>query len=175
LEKERFLDLTRNYTSLTESETRDLDALQKEFPYSQVIHNLASRGAQDHKLESSKTLLNISAVYSTDRSVLKDIITAPRKERDADNVDVAETKEVGIDIVPINHDLHGDALNEEIMHDLERLKELKHNFEVTVEEFEHSKQNPAVARTPTVKKKRPSPRTSRKGGTSPDISDGTVG
>ncbi len=86
------------------------------------VHNPASRGAQDHKLESSKTLLNISAVYSTDRSVLKDIITAPRKERDADNVDVAETKEVAIETVSSNHDLHADALNVEIMHDLERLE-----------------------------------------------------
>jgi len=79
LEKERFLDLARNYTSLTEAETQDLDALQKQYPYSQVIHNLASRGAQDNHLETSKALLNISAVYSTDRSVLKNIITAPEQ------------------------------------------------------------------------------------------------
>lgn len=188
MEKERFLDLTRNYTALTEAETRDLDALQKEFPYSQVIHNLASRGAQDHKLETSKALLNISAVYSTDRSVLRDIITTPRTERiqtgEQQNVEqknvevkvaeVATTPKITdtptiiespkaieitqvdqIDLIKVDENLHGDALNDEIMHDLERLKELKHNFEVTVEEFEHNKQNhkPPTPKAAAVKKK----------------------
>ena len=35
--------------------------------------------------------------------------------------------------------LSGDALNDEIMSDLTRLQELKHNFEVSVEEFQHWK------------------------------------
>jgi hypothetical protein len=179
LEKERFLDLARNYTSLTEAETKDLDALQKQFPYSQVIHNLASRGAQDHQLKTSKTLLNISAVYSTDRSVLKDIITAPRTERASpppveqkvvetpiavviDEKPVVErpvvekvVKEKPVETVVVDatppaitepvilvgaaDGLSGEALNDEIMTDLNRLKELKHDFEVSVEAFEHSK------------------------------------
>jgi hypothetical protein len=145
LEKERFLELAINYTSLTEAESKDLDALQKQYPYSQIIHNLASRGAQDNGFETSKKLLNISAVYSTDRSVLRDIITSPRTER-------GTKEEVQILMQhPGDDSLHGDALNEEIMHDLERLQELKHSFDLTVEAFEHSKT------MPPVKKKNPPP------------------
>ncbi|MEI9921727.1 MAG: hypothetical protein WDO14_23485 [Bacteroidota bacterium] len=159
MEKERFLDLAINYTSLTEAESKDLDALQKQFPYSQVIHNLASRGAQDNKFESSKKLLNISAVYSTDRSVLKDIITTPRTQR-ADNHTADNHAQEPI-IIPASVDdgLHGEALNIEIMHDLERLQELKHNFELSFEEFQHSKttekSEKASSASPVKKKEAP--------------------
>jgi hypothetical protein len=146
LEKERFLELAINYTSLTEAETKDLDALQKQYPYSQIIHNLATRGAQDNGLDTAKKLLNISAVYSTDRSILKDIITSPRKGREADAPVVA--------LPPSNVDIDAIALNEELMHDLERLQQLKHNFEVSFEEFQHSK---PVPKSPPIKKKAPSP------------------
>ena len=152
LEKERFLDLAKNFTSLTEAETNDLDALQKQFPYSQVIHNLASRGAQDNGLETSKKFLNISAVYSTDRSVLKDIITSPRTERvgSVTEIQVTDVNVTHVEVHRVEDGLHGDALNEEIMHDLERLQELKHNFEVTFEELKHSKPS---TKSPAVKKK----------------------
>lgn len=141
MEKERFLELAINYTSLTEAESKDLDALQKEYPYSQIIHNLASRGAQDNGFDSYKRLLNVSAVYSTDRTVLKDIITSPRTSRGGQvKEEVIQRKDDG---------LHGEALNIEIMQDLERLQVLKHNFEASFEEFNHSKK--------PVKKKDPQP------------------
>ena len=151
MEKERFLELAKNYTSLTEAETQDLNVLQKQFPYSQVIHNLASRGAQDNSLESSKKFLNISAVYSTDRSVLRDIITTPRTERDAQPATRVET-EVSHSV---GDNLDANALNVEIMHDLERLQELKHNFDLSFEEFKHSEHHKPAAtpKTPAVKKK----------------------
>lgn len=180
MEKERFLDLAKNYTSLTEAEANDLDALQKQYPYSQVIHNLASRGAQDNGFSSSKKLLNVSAVYSTDRSVLKDIITTPRTERTAEQkkanveqqkVEVVEettttiTQVVVEETIVVDHsltvdqsvideieNLHGEALNNEIMSDLEKLKELKHNFELTVEEFQHSTENSKQNQKPTTPK-----------------------
>lgn len=143
MEKERFLELARNFTSLTEAETNDLDALQKRFPYSQVIHNLATRGAQDNKLESSKKFLNISAVYSSDRSVLKDIITAPRKER-------SEKAEVVQVVTEYKSSGLSEILNKEIMHDLERLQELKHNFDLTFEALEHSKSDKKTKAAPNA-------------------------
>lgn len=153
MEKERFLELARNYTSLTEEETNDLDALQREFPYSQVIHNLASRGAQDNQLASSKKLLNISAVYSTDRSVLKDIITTPRTERGAQNIEQTNIEHASVEQqkfeIPADHT--DGAVADEILHDLERLRELKHNFELSVEAFQHPTQQPK--KTPPQKKK----------------------
>ncbi len=150
MEKERFLELARNFTSLTKEETNDLDALQKEFPYSQVIHNLASRGAQDNGLESSKKLLNISAVYSTDRSVLRNIITAPRTDRSS----TASIESVSIENIAIPSDHSNGAVADEILLDLERLQELKHNFELSIEAFEHHKPVPTTkSASPTQKKK----------------------
>lgn len=161
LEKQRFLDLARNFTSLTEAETRELDVLQKEFPYSQVIHNLVSRGAQDNHFATSKSLLNISAVYSTDRVVLKNIITAPRVNRTTAVDELAEIEPVPVkqvvekettdatieakdksSTVPDEH-LDADSLADTIMADIKRLQELKHNFELSVEAFEHSKGAPS--------------------------------
>jgi DNA repair protein RadC len=156
LEKERFLELTINYTSLSEADSKDLDQLQKQYPYSQVIHNLASRGAQDNNFDTYKKLLNVSAVYSTDRSVLRDIITSPRTTKQTS----AKDEPVAVVIQTTNNDLHGDALAEEIMHDLERLQELKHNFEQSFEEFQHSKTDiPKVitAKASPLKKKDPLP------------------
>lgn len=161
LEKQRFLDLARNFTSLTEAETRELDVLQKEFPYSQVIHNLVSRGAQDNHFETSKSLLNISAVYSTDRAVLKNIITAPRVNRTTAVDERAEIEPVPVKEVvvkettdatfelkdelsnAVDEHLDADSLADTIMADIKRLQELKHNFELSVEAFEHSKGSPS--------------------------------
>lgn len=158
MEKERFLQLAKNYTSLTEEETNDLDALQKEFPYSQVIHNLASRGAQDNNLGSSKTLLGISAVYSTDRTVLKNIITAPRTERAVAEPIVAEPI-VAEPIVPEPVVFSGEAISDEIIIDLNRLQELKHDFEVSVEAFQHYKPVPQKPEKKVTQKKKDEPLT----------------
>lgn len=149
MEKERFLELAIHYTSLTEAEAKDLDALQKEYPYSQVIHNLASRGAQDNGFDSYKRLLNVSAVYSTDRSVLKDIITSPRTQRTQQTSEQTHGAEPVV-IQRTDDGLHGEALNLEIMHDLERLQVLKHNFEVSFEEFNHSKKAVKKKEAPAV-------------------------
>jgi len=152
LEKERFLELARNYTSLTKEETNDLDALQKEYPYSQVIHNLASRGAQDNGLETSRQLLTISAVYSTDRSVLKDIITSPRTERGSVGTDIQTPEDADSETTEISEwtGHSNGAVADEILLDLERLRELKHNFELSIEAFQH----PSTAKKAPVKTKK---------------------
>lgn len=53
-----------------------LASLQDSYPYSQVVHNLAARAAQDNDLATREHLLHVSAIYTTDRSVLKSIMTA---------------------------------------------------------------------------------------------------
>ena len=59
MEKETFHSLVKNYTSLTREEAVELISLQDHFPYSQVIHNLCSRAAQDHALDSREKLLHL--------------------------------------------------------------------------------------------------------------------
>src|SRR5437879_4157842 len=77
VQRELFNNLLANYTSLTSDEANELASLSNDFPYSQVIHNLAARAAQDNALTSKEKLLTVSAIYSTDRGSLKSMITAP--------------------------------------------------------------------------------------------------
>lgn len=84
MEKDRFNYLVRNYNSLTQQETAELRAEQDHFSYSQVLHNLIARGDQDNQTEMKDLSLTVAAVYSTDRSVLKQIMTEPRAQRSED-------------------------------------------------------------------------------------------
>jgi len=133
VEKDRFLILVQNFTSLSEEEASELTALRKDYPYSQVIHNLAARAAQDNQSQNYNQLLNLSAVYSTDRSVLKYIMTEPKGRRE-----ITEAKRLSIpfEANALDESFHGDELLHEIEIDLAKLKELKHNFELSLEEYE---------------------------------------
>jgi len=163
VEKDRFLSLVQNYTSLSEAEAIELDELQREYPFSQVIHNLATRAAQDNHLPTHQHLLGVSAVYSTDRSVLKEIMTQPKREHrpvriasepviiseqimDAPSTTVVEEKPV---YIHAESTLSGDKLISEITSDLSRLKQLRHNFELSLQEFENAHSGPV----PLVEKK----------------------
>lgn len=138
MEKDRFLILAQNFTSLSEEEASELIALQKEYPYSQIIHNLTARAALDNQLQNYNQLLNLSAVYSTDRSVLKYIMTEPKGKRE---VTPATTYFTASEITPSDgHLFHGDDLIHEIEIDLAKLKELKHNFELSLDEYEREHQ-----------------------------------
>ena len=152
MEKDRFLSLVQNYTSLTEAEAIDLNELQRDFPFSQVIHNLATRAAQDNHLPTHDHLLRVSAVYSTDRAVLKEIMTQPKAEFRTykispepvgNNVVIESPYQAtnAADKIMYTHaasTLSGDKLISEIQSDLYRLKELRHNFEVSLQEFEQA-------------------------------------
>ena len=83
MEKDKFLYLIANNGSLTTEEADELAVLRVEFPYSQAIRNLAMRGAQINNLPDKQTELNLAAVYSTDRSVLKSLISVPKAGRQA--------------------------------------------------------------------------------------------
>lgn len=81
VEKDRFNYLINNYNSLSQEETAELRLEQDHYGYCQVLHQLIARGDQDNQTEMKDQSLHIAAVYSTDRSVLKQVMTAPRVER----------------------------------------------------------------------------------------------
>ena len=146
MEKEQFLSLVKNYTSLTREDARELISMQDRFPYSQVIHHLCSRGAQDFDLDSRESLLHRSAIYATERAVLKVIMTArpadrPPVERAAVKPDT-ERQEPKIEVhaagvqqknEPV---LSDQALRNNLLLELDKLKAAKHKFEQTVEDFD---------------------------------------
>ena len=140
MEKDQLLFLARNFDSLTVDEAMELVSLKSSFPYCQLIHNLAARGAHDHRLEKSEHELQLSAVYSMDRSVLKSIMASPRTQRLDETptlkIEVSEQNTSASATSSSNINLSGDDLLAEIAHDLARLKELKHEFEISVHDLE---------------------------------------
>lgn len=113
-------------------------SLQNQYPYSQLIHNLLARASRDNNLDSQESHLHLSAVYATDRSVLKSVMNAPRKDR-AEAVE-APTQEPALQAqqasspstsasTPTAHPEISEHFLEDLAFDLNRLKELKHNFE----------------------------------------------
>lgn len=159
MEKNQFYTLLSNYTSLSEDETNDLISLQNQFPYSQVIHGMAARAAQDNKFSDKDHHLHLSAIYSTDRSVLKSIMTALQQNRKAEPVVKIEVKEPVVSEVvktkiietvstsiekvqrdtassiEIDEDIN-DSFYTEFEHDLETLVERKQQFDKAVSNFE---------------------------------------
>lgn len=154
MERNQFYQLLHNFTSLTPEEAEALKPLKKEFPFSQVIHGLLARVAQDNQWADKENWLQTGAVYSSDRAVLKSIVSLPKKNREIKApivITTAKSEPAGAKpIEPTKPDLSqsndkqteyiaslsGDSLYNEVMHDIEILKERKLQFEQTVSKFE---------------------------------------
>lgn len=151
MDSKQFQQLLINYTALTDAEAQQLILLHKEFPYSQVVSGMLARGAQDNQWTNKGDYLQMSAVHSTDRSVLKAVMTAPGKSRvqikqettrpvasksaaKTEPAPLAEAQKEKISSPII--DLTGDALYNEVMHDIQILKERKLQFEATAKKIE---------------------------------------
>jgi hypothetical protein len=177
LEKNRFHTLLNNYTSLRDDEAQILISLEKEFPYSQVIHSLTARATQDNNLPEKEEQLHLGAIYTTDRAVFKSIMTAAPQERksvviiqDVPQVETEdfkkaapkETIELNISIGSLDSSHRFTGLTsdvsfyDEIQHDLEKLKELRHEFEETVKQFENGTLS-ATLNSETEQKKKSKP------------------
>ncbi len=145
MEREQFHTLLTNFTALTEVEARELIKLSKEFPYSQVIHHLSARASQDGGLQGKEKLLQVSAIYSTDRSALKTVMTSPKRKR-------VETERVAPDnhVAEMVSDESGNQLREQVLHDIESLKESKRLYEMTIARLEKEKALPLTDQQESV-------------------------
>ena len=160
MEKERFHQLITNYTALSQEEAQVVLGLQRNFPYSQVLHGLAARAAQDNNLNDKEHHLHLCAIYSTDRAVLKSVMTALQQPRVVVEIPiqkiepalktekqvvpvVEEPKSVNAEVKPevkviqTPTNLSGDELYNEVMHDIEILRERKAKFEQLVSDLEN--------------------------------------
>jgi len=158
VEKGQFNQLLSNYTALTADEATQLILLQKEFPFSQVIHGLAARAAQDNQVADKENYLHLCAIYSTDRAVLKSFMTSPKQPRkemprtESEKPIINRPPEALLVIEKVkqelpqleqesneitrNATLTSDELYDEVMHDVELLKERKLQFEMAVSNLE---------------------------------------
>jgi hypothetical protein len=152
LNPKKFYWFVQNYNSLLLEDANQLIELEGQFPYSQVIRHLVARVTQDLNLSEKDNALRQSAIYATDRAVLKSIMTSPRVEQQ-----ILRTEEVFVELStppieaqPIRAtaiedeavlpDIPSQSVDiyEEVEQDLAQLHNSMHRFEQVVEQLEHS-------------------------------------
>ncbi len=148
---QKFYWFIQNYNSLLQEDANQLFELEREYPYSQVIRHLVARVTQDLNLPEKDNALRQSAIYATDRAVLKSIMTSPRVEQQ-----ILRTEEVSVDLSPppieaqpigataieveaVLPDKPSQSVDiyEEVEQDLAKLHNSMHRFEEVVEQLEH--------------------------------------
>jgi len=152
LNPQKFYWFVQNYNSLLLEDANQLIELEGQFPYSQVIRHMVARVTQDLNLSEKDNALRQSAIYATDRAVLKSIMTSPRVEQQ-----ILRTEEVFVELStppieaqPIRAtaiedeavlpDIPSQSVDiyEEVEQDLAQLHNSMHRFEQVVEQLEHS-------------------------------------
>ncbi len=139
------------------AEVNQLPQLVKLYPYSQLLHALCARGYQDLDLVGKEKWLQESAVYATDRAVLKWVMTLPKSETLAqakeEPTPIAPDQSVTLihgngsqpipelDITPQSEtnnesEAVGEELYAQVAHDLEALTQSKKRFEAAVAKLE---------------------------------------
>jgi hypothetical protein len=168
--KDKFHFLIQNFACLEKDEADELISLQKEYPYSQVIHNLVAKAAQDLNLSDKEHYLHEGAIYSTDRSVLKSIITALRTKRTAPRSISAPLTSV-IESIPEYQPpfaIHsgkepvallksesngtGEDIYQQVTRDLAQLSQSRHHFEEVVAALEKNQPIPLALVSKKVEK-----------------------
>ena len=76
MNKQKFVQIIRDHRVAGPEELKKIDSIGKDYPYSQVLHILSAVTNYSKKTKIARQKLNTAAVYSTDRSVLKDLVLA---------------------------------------------------------------------------------------------------
>jgi hypothetical protein len=134
MNKAEFQDLIHRYKRSTRAEAESILLLEKQYPYSQLLHSLAARLSQDHSLENQQFELQLAAVYAADRHVLKEVMAGKL-------VAVANVHET-IDAVDYA---------EVVMQDLKKLHKLKQKFEMSFVDFKNREAKTAKAQAKSAK------------------------
>jgi len=78
--KNLLIEVLRDHSAKSDQEATEILALKKEFPFSQVLHAISAKLSKDFAFDRQQNELQEAAVYATDRTVLKQIMTF-QKER----------------------------------------------------------------------------------------------
>jgi hypothetical protein len=122
VERPEFLKVLKQFPESSAQEAEAVLTLKENFPFSQVLHTLSARVSKDHKFSNSGFELQMAAVYSADRGVLKDIMQsgiAGLSQR-PDKASAVESRP---------QDLPDDLANT-VLQDLAKLYQLRQNFEL---------------------------------------------
>ncbi len=116
METPEFLRVLQHFPDTTIEEAEAVRSLKENYPFSQVLHTLSARVSKDHDLSNSKSALQMAAVYSADRGVLKEIMEATQ---------VFIGEEAKSDPEGESNDVANNVLE-----DLAKLHKSKHKFEM---------------------------------------------
>lgn len=153
MNKQKFTKIVKEYHSISADDRNKLHELVQSYPYSQAIHTLVAKANMDASTDIAKQTLAYAAMYSADRSVLKEIIASrqtsddhkPSKEESAAVVEKkvevekpeVKTKKPTVDLAPKINKITIDpeilksgepTLSDTIMKDLNDLKESKASY-----------------------------------------------
>ncbi len=136
METRQLIDLLHHYSGSSSQEAEEVISLCHQYPYSQVLQALAARVSKDHNFDSQQHFLQSAAVYSTDRSVLKEIMSKVYEttytETEVEAITIpAETSTAS----NVQQTIDSIDYADEIINDLKRLNELRHNFETLTADF----------------------------------------
>jgi hypothetical protein len=152
VDKISLLEVVKNCEASSDDANQIL-SLREKYPFSQVLQVLSAKLSKDHHLPAQQSALQRAAIYSTDRQVLKDIMTGEFEvsARVISTTDVMETTaspEVIEPVVSVEKrdiaepeitereklmvadTIGGIDLADTVLLDLKRLHESKHNFEM---------------------------------------------
>jgi len=155
VEKRQLVDLLHHYTSSSNQEAEEIISLREEYPYSQVLQALSARVSKDHDFDNQQQFLQSAAVYSTDRTVLKEImlqayVEAVIKEEETEVIGEMHKPAVSPPNTRVNSTIDSIDYADEVLIDLKRLNELKLNFESVAATI-----NPKFATEATAPVRRP--------------------
>ena len=135
MEKENFIDVLKHYSKITEEEALRVLSLRESYPYSQLLHALTARASKDHDFINHSKELQLAAVYAADRSVLKDVMTLDHLLPATTSIKQAVKSSSAAPPIPVSQPAptgFSDNITnvaDQVMSDLEKLHQLKHNFE----------------------------------------------
>ena len=138
MEKENFIEVLKHYSECSEEQALDVVSLKESYPYSQLLHALAARVSKDHEFINHQKELQLAAVHAADRSVLKDVMTLDNlvatrpiasAKPEIKNVAVVSPVRVSKPAVVTAVSDAPENVADQVMNDLEKLHQLRHNFE----------------------------------------------
>lgn len=141
MDRNQFVTILNRYTGSTLQEAEEIASLKSKFPYSQLLHILSARVSKDHGLNDHQSVLQLAAIHSADRTVLKEIINVVAEESlsrpsaASPPIETAKDESQAPAEKAPYYKMDTDDVAGEVMRDLQKLSKLKHNFEMLLVDY----------------------------------------
>ncbi len=157
VDKKEFNRLLQTPHAYTQVEAHELLTLRDDFPFSQMLHALSARVSKNHGFSHQQEELQLAAVYAADRHVLKEIMTGdfdpfvtaaiatPVETKTLiQKTEIKIPKSEGRKKIDPSIYLTT-CVAEEVVSDLEKLNQSRHNFEALFNDLGEVKKETVVA------------------------------